>query len=1040
MPAKFDFRGKCLHSSESIPEESLRRAKEIGFSDKQIGKCLGVTEAQSRELRLKKNITPWVKQIDTLAGEYPAVTNYLYVTYNGQEHDVKFDDHGMMVLGCGPYHIGSSVEFDWCAVSCIRTLRQLCKKTVVVNCNPETVSTDFDECDRLYFEELSLERILDIYKREECDGCIISVGGQIPNNLAVPLYRSGVKIKGTNPLQIDRAEDRSVFSAVLDELQVAQAPWKAVNSLEDAVEFANLVGYPCLLRPSYVLSGSAMNVVHTEKEMKKFLAEATRAFQEHPVVLTKFIEGAREVEMDAVAKNGKILQPNYSYMQGILASYLLTTTFTIILCKFGNGYQRFQSIIQGDSFPDFFEQVVCHAVSEHVEDAGVHSGDATLMFPAQTISQGALEKYLCHENPMDSTKRQKDKMPEDEPLRSEGVQYATGEEQRASTSSARKNEATGSKPKGHSVADVSGGERRVQCCKDLYSIGTWNVRSMNQGKLDVVKQEMTRLNIDILGISELKWTGMGEFNSDDHQMGIIKDQNGRDLTEAEEIKKRWQDYTEELYWKELNVPDSHDGVVTDLEPDILECEVKWTLGSLSNNKASGAFDRVDHNKLWQDGSTDHLICLLRNLYVGQEATVRTGHGTTDWFKIEEGVRQACIRSPSLLNLYAEHIMRRAGLDESPVGIKIAGRNINNLRYADDITLMAESEEELKSLLIWVKEESAKVGLKLNIKKTMIMASSPITSLEIDGEEMEVKIATSKIADAFAISGPFNIQFLIRGNNVLVIECNLRASRSFPFVSKSLGLDFIEVATKVMTGEQIHESTLPALTHPMIPSDYVGIKAPVFSWPRLRDVDPILRCEMASTGEVACFGENIQSAFLKAMLSTGFKLPQKGILLGIEQVMQATVLYVGSQNCLFDAHFSTGSWVTLDSTPVFFLSKIPWRSQAATSSRFQDPLPELTEIVLDLVLKTPRMLVLGDFNLHAKTVLTGAAQDFMASMMAMGLSQHVIGPTHKCGHTLDLVFLTGQEEGDLRVKNLCLTPLSWSDHFLMRFELNSGLSL
>ncbi|XP_013931789.1 PREDICTED: carbamoyl-phosphate synthase [ammonia], mitochondrial [Thamnophis sirtalis] len=257
------------------------------------------------------------------------------------EHDVKFDDHGMMVLGCGPYHIGSSVEFDWCAVSCIRTLRQLSEKTVVVNCNPETVSTDFDECDRLYFEELSLERILDIYQQEACDGCIISVGGQIPNNLAVPLYRNGVKIMGTNPLQIDRAEDRSVFSGVLDELQVAQAPWKAVSSLEDAVEFANSVGYPCLLRPSYVLSGSAMNVVHTEKEMKKFLAEATRVSQEHPVVLTKFIERAREVEMDAVAKNGK---------------------------------------------------VVCHAISEHVEDAGVHSGDATLMFPAQTISQGALEK------------------------------------------------------------------------------------------------------------------------------------------------------------------------------------------------------------------------------------------------------------------------------------------------------------------------------------------------------------------------------------------------------------------------------------------------------------------------------------------------------------------------------------------------------------------------------------------------------------------------------------------------------------------------
>ncbi|KAF7254619.1 Craniofacial development protein 2 [Varanus komodoensis] len=256
---------------------------------------------------------------------------------------------------------------------------------------------------------------------------------------------------------------------------------------------------------------------------------------------------------------------------------------------------------------------------------------------------------------MDNPERQKDMMLEDEPLRLEGVQCATGEEQKASNTSTRKNEVTGLKPKGQSVVDLSGGERKVRCCKELYSIGTWNVRSMNQGKLDVVKQEMTRLNIDILGINELKWTGMGDFNSDDHQ-------------------KRWQEYTEELYKKELDVPDNHDGVVADLEPDILECEVKRALGMLRNNKATGEY---------------------------------------------------------------KHIMRKVGLDESPVGIKIAGRNINNLRYADDTTLMAESEEELKSLLMWVKEESAKVGLKLDIKKTKIMASGPLTSWQIDGEEMEV---------------------------------------------------------------------------------------------------------------------------------------------------------------------------------------------------------------------------------------------------------------------------------------------------------------
>ncbi|NWW67338.1 CPSM synthase, partial [Ifrita kowaldi] len=545
-------------NSKTVPEETLRRAKQMGFSDKQIGKCLRLTEVQCRQLRLRKNIVPWVKQIDTLAAEYPAVTNYLYITYNGQEHDVKFDDCGVMVLGCGPYHIGSSVEFDWCAVSSIRTLRQLGNKTVVVNCNPETVSTDFDECDRLYFEELSLERILDIYQYEGCSGCIISVGGQIPNNLAVPLHQSGVKILGTNPLQIDQAEDRSIFSAVLDKLHVAQAPWKAVSTLRDAVEFARSVSYPCLLRPSYVLSGSAMNVVFTEDEMKNFLAEATRVSQDYPVVLTKFIEDAREVEMDAVAKAGR---------------------------------------------------VISHAISEHVEDAGVHSGDATLMFPTQTISQGALEK--------------------------------------------------------------------------------------------------------------------------------------------------------------------------------------------------------------------------------------------------------------------------------------------------------------------------------------------------------VKAATKKIAKAFAISGPFNIQFLVQGNNVLVIECNLRASRSFPFVSKTLGVDFIDVATKVMTGKQVNESSLPTMEHPIFPSRYVGIKAPMFSWSRLRDADPVLRCEMASTGEVACFGEDVYTAFQKALLATGFTFPKEGILIGIQKSFRPRFLSVAEllheQGFKLYATEATSAWLNANGIPA---NPVAWPSQESQSPS----LPPVRRLVkdgkIDLVINLP----------------------------------------------------------------------------------------
>ncbi|KAL7882173.1 hypothetical protein AOLI_G00090220 [Acnodon oligacanthus] len=546
------------YNSSTVPGDVLLKSKQEGFSDRQIGQALGSSEGEVRTLRLSHNIRPWVKQIDTLAAEYPAVTNYLYCTYHGQEHDLDFRDQGVMVLGCGPYHIGSSVEFDWCAVSSIRALRQMGKHTVVVNHNPETVSTDFDECDRLYFEELTLERILDITQQEGCMGCIVSVGGQIPNNLAVPLHLNGVKILGTSPLQIDRAEERSVFSTILDELGITQAPWRALNSLEDAFAFASKVGYPCLLRPSYVLSGSAMNVAYGEEEMKRFLEEAAQVSQEHPVVITKFIRGAREVEVDAVAKAGKV-------------------------------------------------QV--HAITEHVEDAGVHSGDATLILPTQTISQGALEK--------------------------------------------------------------------------------------------------------------------------------------------------------------------------------------------------------------------------------------------------------------------------------------------------------------------------------------------------------VKTATRKIAKAFEISGPFNTQFLVKGNDVMVIECNLRASRSFPFVSKTIGVDFINVATRVMVGEPLNESQLPTLENPIIPVDYVGIKAPMFSWPRLRDADPVLRCEMASTGEVACFGPNIYSAFLKAMLSTGFKLPQKGILIGIQHSFRPDFLSTAHQlkeeGFKLYATEATSAWLKANDVPT---SPVAWPSLEGKDSTLPSISRLLSDGHIDLVVNLP----------------------------------------------------------------------------------------
>lgn len=541
---------------KSVSSSLLVDAKEAGFSDRQIGKAIGVSEEDVRRKRIDANIKPWVKQIDTMAAEYPAMTNYLYMTYNGQEHDLKFNEHGVMVLGCGPYHIGSSVEFDWCAVSAIRTLRNLGKNTVVVNHNPETVSTDYDECDRLYFEELSLERVLDIYQQEGCQGTIVSVGGQIPNNLSLPLYQNGVKILGTSPLMIDAAEERSRFSQILDEIGVEQASWRAVYSMNDALDFAASVGYPCLLRPSYVLSGSAMNVAYGPEELQTYLTDATRVSQEHPVVITKFIENAKEIEMDAVSKNGK---------------------------------------------------VVAYAISEHVENAGVHSGDATLVLPPQTIDEETIRK--------------------------------------------------------------------------------------------------------------------------------------------------------------------------------------------------------------------------------------------------------------------------------------------------------------------------------------------------------VKDATRKIARQFQISGPFNTQFLAKDGKVMVIETNLRASRSFPFVSKTIGTDFISIATKIMTNSPLDEEAVVGLDSPIQPNNYVGIKAPMFSWPRLRDADPVLKCEMASTGEVACFGPDIHTAFLKALLSTGFKLPKKAILIGIQQSFQPDFLPTANQ--LY--HLGFDIYATEATAKYLNAHRIPART-AQWPLQEEGPNPSTTRLIqekiVDLVINLP----------------------------------------------------------------------------------------
>lgn len=476
-----DF-GKSMASfnASTVPISMIRQAKQLGFSDRQLAKFLSSNELAVRRRRVEAGIMPIVKQIDTVAAEFPAVTNYLYLTYNASEHDLTFEDHGIMVLGSGVYRIGSSVEFDWCSVRTIRTLREQGHKTIMVNYNPETVSTDYDEADRLYFENINLETVLDIYQLETSTGVIISMGGQTPNNIALPLHRLNVNILGTSPEMIDGAENRYKFSRMLDRIEVDQPAWKELTSIDEARDFCDQVGYPVLVRPSYVLSGAAMNTVYSEHDLANYLNQAADVSREHPVVITKYIENAKEIEMDAVARNGVM---------------------------------------------------VGHFISEHVENAGVHSGDATLIAPPQDLS-------------------------------------------------------------------------------------------------------------------------------------------------AETVRR-----------------------------------------------------------------------------------------------IEE--------------------------------------------------------------------------------------------------------ATCKIGNALNVTGPYNIQFIAKDNDIKVIECNVRASRSFPFVSKVMGVDLIEMATKAMIGIPFQE--YPPVN---VPKDYVGVKVPQFSFSRLSGADPVLGVEMASTGEVASFGRDKYEAYLKALLSTGFRLPKRNILFSI----------------------------------------------------------------------------------------------------------------------------------------------------------------
>ena len=342
-----DYKHKLseYNTLEEIPAEVLREAKVLGFSDFQIGRFVLKTQNTNMEkevlavraLRKKQNILPAVKRIPTVASEHPDLTNYLYMTYAVDGYDINYykNEKSVIVLGSGAYRIGSSVEFDWCSVNAINTARKLGYKSIMINYNPETVSTDYDMCDRLYFDELSFERVLDVIDLESPRGVIVSVGGQIPNNLAMKLHRQSVPILGTSPVNIDRAENRGKFSAMLDKLGIDQPKWSALTSMEDVQKFIDEVGYPVLVRPSYVLSGAAMNVCHDDDELRRFLEAASEVSKEYPVVISQFMTETNEIEFDGVAQNGEIVE---------------------------------------------------YGISEHVEYAGVHSGDATMTFPAQQIS------------------------------------------------------------------------------------------------------------------------------------------------------------------------------------------------------------------------------------------------------------------------------------------------------------------------------------------------------------------------------------------------------------------------------------------------------------------------------------------------------------------------------------------------------------------------------------------------------------------------------------------------------------------------------
>jgi carbamoyl-phosphate synthase large subunit len=574
-----DIEGRLRRTAGgSCSRELLAEAKQQGFGDRQIANLVGAPESDIRVAREAYGLRPFVKQIDTLAAEYPAQTNYLYLTYNGQEDDIPFgDEKSVMVLGSGAYCVGSSVEFDWCSVNAAVTLRKLGYNAIIVNYNPETVSTDYNEADKLYFDELSLETVLAIYRREKPIGIIVSMGGQIPNNLAMPLHEAGVKILGTSPTHIDTAENRHKFSQLLDKLGVEQPDWRELLTVDSAMAFAAGVGYPVLVRPSYVLSGAAMGVASNETELVTFLSKANEVSPKHPVVMSKFVENAKEFELDGIARRGELL---------------------------------------------------VSAISEHVENAGVHSGDATLVLPPQRT-------YL-------------------------------------------------------------------------------------------------------------------------------------------------------------------------------------------------------------------------------------------------------------------ETMRR------------------------------------------------------------------------------IKKIARKIAAALELNGPFNIQFIAKGNEVKVIECNVRASRSFPFASKVLRVNFIDLATKIIMGHPVPEldgTTGRGVNGFLSDLEYVGVKAPQFSFTRLDGADPTLGVEMASTGEVACLCDDFDGAFLKALLAVGYRLPVRNVLLSTGPV-QAKAAFLESARMLSDLGlrlYATRGTAEFLSANGIETTMLHWPLEDKNPGVIQ----YLTEKRIDLVINIPKNYqkeeLTNDYIIRRRTV-------------------------------------------------------------------------